>query len=69
VMVNLDPHHAQEATFELPLWEFGIPDDGRIAVHDLVGGYRFDWHGKTQWIRLDPSEPYRIWRIAPGETA
>jgi len=69
VMVNLDPHHAQEASFELPLWEFGIPDDGRIAVHDLVGGYRFDWHGKTQWIRLDPSEPYRIWRIAPGETA
>ncbi len=69
VMVNLDPHHAQEATFELPLWEFGIPDDGRIAVHDLVGGYRFDWTGKTQWIRLDPSEPYRIWRIAPGETA
>jgi starch synthase (maltosyl-transferring) len=69
VMVNLDPHHAQEANFELPLWEFGIPDDGTIAVHDLVGGYRFDWHGKTQWIRLDPSEPYRIWRIAPGDTA
>ncbi len=69
VMVNLDPHQPQEANFELPLWEFGIPDDGRIAVHDLVGGYRFEWHGKTQWIRLDPSEPYRIWRIAPGESA
>ena len=69
VMVNLDPHQPQETHFELPLWKFGIPDDGRIAVHDLVGGYRFDWTGKTQWIRLDPSEPYRIWRIAPGETA
>jgi len=69
VMVNLDPHQPQETHFELPLWEFGIPDDGRIAVHDLVGGYRFDWTGKAQWIRLDPSEPYRIWRIAPGETA
>ena len=23
VAVNLDPHHAQEADFEVPLWEFG----------------------------------------------
>ncbi len=26
VMVNLDPHHAQEATYEIPLWEFGLPE-------------------------------------------
>ncbi len=27
VAVSLDPEHAQEADFELPLWEFGLPDD------------------------------------------
>ena len=69
VMVNLDPHHAQETGFELPLWEFGIPDDGSIAVEDLAAGYRFRWYGKTQTIRLDPEQPYRIWRIAPGDIA
>ena len=63
VMVNLDPHHPQEAAFEVPLWEFGLPDDGTVSAEDLAQGYRFDWRGKDQWIRLDPQEPYRIWRI------
>ncbi len=36
VMVNLDPHDAHGCDFEVPLWEFGLPDDGRIAVEDLV---------------------------------
>lgn len=70
VMVNLDPHHAQECDFEVPLWEFGIPDEGSIAVEDLVGGHRFDWHGKFQHIRIAPDEPYRIWRLShPGGPA
>jgi len=63
VMVNLDPHHPQEASFEVPLWEFGLPDDGTVSVEDCAQGHRFDWRGKDQWIRLDPQEPYRIWRI------
>jgi len=64
VMVNLDPHNAHECDFEIPLWELGEPDDGSVAVEDLAGGYRFRWHGKVQRIRLEPDEPYRIWRIA-----
>jgi starch synthase (maltosyl-transferring) len=67
IMVNLDPHGARECDFEVPLWEFGLSDDSSVFVEDLVGGYRFRWHGKTQHIRIDPAEPYRIWRIAPGE--
>jgi starch synthase (maltosyl-transferring) len=63
VMVNLDPLGPQEASFEVPLWEFGLPDDGSVSVEDLAHGHRFDWHGKDQWIRVDPQEPYRIWRI------
>ncbi|MBB3911763.1 alpha-1,4-glucan--maltose-1-phosphate maltosyltransferase [Sphingomonas desiccabilis] len=69
VMVNMDPHHGQDAGFEIPLWEFGIPDDGSVAVEDLAAGHRFRWHGKHQHIRLDPDQPYRIWRIAPGDFA
>lgn len=65
VMVNLDPHTGQECQFEVPLWELGLDDGGTVAVEDLARGYRFDWTGKSQWIRLDTDEPYRIWRIAP----
>ena len=30
--VNLDPHNAQSFAFEVPLWEFGLPDDASIEV-------------------------------------
>jgi starch synthase (maltosyl-transferring) len=63
VMVNLDPHNPQEADFEVPLWEFGLADDGTLAVEDLAAGTRFEWNGKIQHIRIDPAEPYRIWRL------
>ncbi len=64
--VNLDPHNAQEGSFEVPMWEFGLPDDASIEVQDLLQGNRFTWHGKTQSLRLEPaSRPYAIWRIFP----
>ncbi|MDQ3206650.1 MAG: DUF3416 domain-containing protein [Pseudomonadota bacterium] len=67
VAVNLDPHHAQEADFELPLWEFGLPDHASLQVEDLWRGTRSVWQGKTQHIRLDPAElPFAIWRIGTG---
>ncbi|WP_126173538.1 alpha-1,4-glucan--maltose-1-phosphate maltosyltransferase [Altericroceibacterium xinjiangense] len=70
VMVNLDPHNAHECDFEIPLWEFGVEDNGTVAVEDLAHGHRFEWSGKAQHIRLAPDEPYRIWRLSvPGGAA
>ena len=64
--VNLDPHHGQGAHFEVPLWEFGLPDEASIDAEDLVTGNRFTWHGKVQHMWLDPRErPYAIWRLVP----
>ena len=66
VAVNLDPHHAQEAAVEVPLWKWGLPDDGALAVHDLMSGHRFVWQGKHQNLRLDPAAlPFGIWRVKP----
>ncbi len=67
--VNLDPHHAQGAHFEVPLWEFGLPDEAAIEVEDLVEGHRFMWQGKVQHMLLDPQQrPYAVWRLnPPGE--
>jgi len=66
--VNLDPAAAQETHFEIPLWEFGLPDEAAIAAQDLVTGDRFTWRGKVQHMRIDPLDrPYMIWRLfAPG---
>ena len=67
VAVNLDPFHAQEATIEVPLWEWGLPDSATVTVEDLMHDTTFAWHGKLQRIRLDPNDlPFAVWRIAPG---
>jgi starch synthase (maltosyl-transferring) len=64
VAVNLDPHHPQGCNFEVPLWEFGLPDDASIDAEDLVTGRRFTWTGKVQHMLLEPGvRPYAIWRL------
>jgi starch synthase (maltosyl-transferring) len=65
VMVNLDPKNRQECTYEVPLWEFGLPDDGAVEVEDLLLGYKFQLRGKTHRIALDPAErSVVIWRLS-----
>jgi starch synthase (maltosyl-transferring) len=67
VAVNLDPFRAHEATIEVPLWEWRMPDHASLAVRDLMRDLDFVWHGKLQRIRLDPAElPFAIWRLAPS---
>lgn len=67
--VSLDPHWVQEASVEIPLWEWGLHDDASVNVTDLVRGHQFVWNGKRQSIRLDPNDlPFAIWQIAPVGT-
>jgi starch synthase (maltosyl-transferring) len=66
VAVSLDPHAVQEATFELPLWEWKLPDHGSLLVEDLIREQSSVWTGKLQRVRLDPTDlPYAIWRLTP----
>ncbi|GAA2982245.1 alpha-1,4-glucan--maltose-1-phosphate maltosyltransferase [Streptomyces lactacystinicus] len=52
-VVNLDPHHVQEATVTLD-------GDGPYAVHDELTGAVFTW-GRHNYVRLDPSaEPAHL---------
>ena len=66
VLVNLDPRNRQECFYEVPLWEFGLPDHASIEAEDLIQGGRFTLHGKTHRIALDPSDrPAVLWRLIP----
>ena len=65
-VVSGDPHRAQETDFEVPLWEWGLPDNGSAVVEDLMQEHQFVWTGKLQQVRLDPNElPFAIWRVTP----
>jgi len=64
--VNLDPTSPQDFGFEVPLWEFGLPNAASIEVQDLIHGNHFTWHGMDHRLTLDPhSRPYAIWRLLP----
>ena len=66
VVLSLDPHQPQETSFEIPLWEWNLPDSGSLQAEDLMTGRRFALHGKQQRLRLDPAVlPFAIWRLAP----
>ncbi|MFC5067547.1 maltotransferase domain-containing protein [Flaviflagellibacter deserti] len=66
VLVNLDTTSRQDVDFEIPLWEFGLPDHATIEAEDLLGGGRFALRNKTQRIALDPANrPVVIWRLIP----
>lgn len=64
--VSLDPHAAQSATVEVPLWGWGLPDDGTIVAENLLDGGSTVWQGKWQTLRLTPERPYALWRARPA---
>ncbi len=66
IAVNLDPFHAHEAKFELPLWELGLPDWGTVHMEELFSGYQFTWTGKIQHVWIDYNRPAFIWRVTPA---
>lgn len=64
VAISLDPFAMQTAEIELPLWRFGLGDDGDLQAEDLARGVSFVWHGKRQIVGFNPQEmPYCIWRV------
>lgn len=67
VAISLDPEGVQEADFEIPLWEWQLPDSASLVCHDLLRGDRAVWNGKIQHVRLDPHDvPYAIWQVSPA---
>jgi starch synthase (maltosyl-transferring) len=64
VVVNLDPHYPHEGWLELPLEQLGIEESESFQAHDLLGGARFLWQGRSNYVLLDPrSMPAHIFRI------
>ncbi|WP_422930319.1 alpha-1,4-glucan--maltose-1-phosphate maltosyltransferase [Singulisphaera sp. PoT] len=52
VVVNLDPYHVQSAWVHLNLGELGLGE--HYQVQDLIDNNRYEWHGASNFVRLDP---------------
>jgi starch synthase (maltosyl-transferring) len=62
VVVNLDPHHLQAG------WVDFAPGEGRAyEVEDLLGGGRYTWHGRSNFVQLNPQTlPAHVFRVIRG---
>ncbi|CAL9625310.1 alpha-1,4-glucan--maltose-1-phosphate maltosyltransferase [Streptomyces sp. enrichment culture] len=53
VVVNLDPHHVQEATVSLDMPQLGLDWHESVPVRDELTGETYHW-GSTNYVRLEP---------------
>ncbi|MEU9848096.1 maltotransferase domain-containing protein [Streptomyces sp. NPDC047985] len=53
VVVNLDPHHTQEATVSLDMARLGLDRHESVPVRDELTGDTYHW-GRTFYVRLEP---------------
>ena len=64
VAVTLDPWNPQSAWVDVPLEDFGLAADATYQVHDLLTDERFVWHGRRNFIALDPNaRPAHVFRL------
>jgi starch synthase (maltosyl-transferring) len=64
VVVNLDPHRKQSSYIDVPIDQFGSMDGDVYQVHDLISDARYAWHGRRNYVELDPEiQPAHIFRI------
>ncbi|MFK0107238.1 alpha-1,4-glucan--maltose-1-phosphate maltosyltransferase [Streptomyces sp. NPDC091217] len=53
MVVNLDPHHTQEATVSLDMPRLGLDWNSALSVRDELTGETYSW-GRTNYVRLTP---------------
>ena len=64
VVVNLDPFRKQDSYVDVPIDEFGEMEGDTYQVHDLLSDARYTWHGRRNYIELDPEiQPAHIFRV------
>jgi len=64
VVVNLDPWNRHDAFVHVPLEEFGWLEGDTYQVHDLLWDERYLWHGRRNFVALDPhAKPVHIFRV------
>jgi len=66
VAISLDPHHGQDAYFEVPVDQFDLGAPALFDVTELMRDQHFQWRGERQHWYFNPHEiPFAIWRLQP----
>ncbi|MBD0417590.1 alpha-1,4-glucan--maltose-1-phosphate maltosyltransferase, partial [Streptomyces sp. TRM S81-3] len=69
VVVNLDPHHTQEATISLDMPRLGLDWHESMPVHDELTDETYHW-GRTNYVRLEPGRaPAHVFHVQRSSAA
>ncbi len=63
IIINLDEHHTQQGTVLLPFSKLGIPHGHPVEVVDLITANSYHWNSDWNYIELDSSLPFHIFKI------
>jgi starch synthase (maltosyl-transferring) len=64
VVVNLDPHRKEHSFVDVPVDQFGSIEGDSYQVHDLLSDSRYIWHGRRNYVELDPEiQPAHVFRV------
>src|SRR5213080_1525478 len=64
IVVNLDPHRKQHSFIDVPVDQFASIEGDTYQMHDLLTGERYIWHGRRNYVELDPEiQPAHIFRV------
>ncbi|WKX12733.1 alpha-1,4-glucan--maltose-1-phosphate maltosyltransferase [Streptomyces sp. NL15-2K] len=68
VVVNLDPHHTQEATVSLDMPQLGLEWHESVPVRDELTGETYHW-GRNNYVRLEPGRvPAHVFSVLRPST-
>ncbi|NEY37035.1 alpha-1,4-glucan--maltose-1-phosphate maltosyltransferase, partial [Streptomyces sp. PRKS01-65] len=68
VVVNLDPHHTQEATVSLDMPHLGLDWHESVPVRDELTGETYHW-GRANYVRLEPGRrPAHVFTVLRPST-
>ncbi|WP_369193635.1 alpha-1,4-glucan--maltose-1-phosphate maltosyltransferase [Streptomyces djakartensis] len=68
VVVNLDPHHTQEATVSLDMPQLGLDWHESVPVRDELTGETYHW-GRANYVRLEPGHrPAHVFSVLRPST-
>jgi starch synthase (maltosyl-transferring) len=63
IIISLDDINMQQGSVQLPLYELGIDHEQTIEVHDLITNNPYKWTGEWNFVELQPSLPFHIFKI------
>jgi starch synthase (maltosyl-transferring) len=63
IIISLDEYHTQQGMIKLPMQDLGIGYGHHLKVTDLITEITYDWYDEWNFIQLQTSIPFHIFKI------